>query len=395
MDFKKQLERYLLYLDKEMPNQKYGRKHVILDKHNANLIREFASNYRALPSEPGEHKTLVLCHRLSSTSRMLDSKHLDELIEDDLKKLNVVMRERKLKSAYEFRKTLKRFLKLKDKKKYFEIIDSEYLKSANGKNNGEKPVDPNEFWDAEHVDAYIRASRNYSPRQLAWASIWLTSGCRPHEILNLRKIDLEVKNSQLVIRIRDGKTGSRIIVLDPQETIQAMEYLNPYLDTLEDNQKLFSISWRQQDYIHKRMCKKINLPEHKSRHLYIARKMCLTKFYNTYGLAKAAQMAGHTPGAKAMRHYIALKETELLGEELHSITKKICPNQNCHAENDASETQCVRCKSPLDRQAFATILNQNLEEKISSQLELIKKDLTIKMLTINQQPIAQMISPSK
>jgi integrase len=393
MDYKKQLERYLLYLDKEIPNQKYGRKHVILDKHNSKLIREFVSNYRALPSEPGEHKTLVLCHRLSSITRMLDNKHLDELEETDLKKLNIVMRERKLKSAYDFRKALKRLLKLKNKKKYFDIIDSEYLKAVAGKSNAEKPVDPNEFWDSEHVDAYIRESRNYSKRQLSWAAIWLTSGCRPHEILGLTKIDLKIKSNQLVISIRGGKTGSRIIVLDHEETIQAMEYLTPYLNHLEDDQQLFPISWRQQDKIHKRICKKINLPGQKSRQLYIARKMCLTKFYNAYGLAKAAQMAGHTPGAKAMRHYIALKETELLGEDLHKIAKKICPNPNCNAINDTSETQCTQCKSPLDKQAFTTILNQNLEEKINNQLELIKKDLTIKMLTINQQPITQVANP--
>ena len=70
-------------------------------------------------------------------------------------------------------------------------------------------------------------------------------------------------------------------------------------------------------------------------------------------------------------------------------------NPNCSATNDASETQCTKCKGPLDKRAFATILNQNLDDKINAQLELIKKDLTIKMLTMNQQqPINQMASPS-
>jgi hypothetical protein len=101
-------------------------------------------------------------------------------------------------------------------------------------------------------------------------------------------------------------------------------------------------------------------------------------------------MAGHTPGAKAMRHYVALKETELLGTELlPKVIRKICPNPNCSMENDASETQCTKCKSPLDKQAFASILNQNLDEKINSQMEIIKKDFMIKMLTLqNQQAIA-------
>ncbi|MDD3086008.1 MAG: site-specific integrase [Candidatus ainarchaeum sp.] len=393
MDYKKQLEQYLFYLDKEMKNQKYGAKHTLIDSHNAKLIREFAQNYRSLPTEPGDHKILVLCNRLKSIARMLNNKHLDQLDEEDLKMLNRVLKDRKFKSAYDYRKTLKKFLKIKDKKKYFELIDSDYLKSVMGKANSEKPVDPNEFWDPEHIDAYLTASKNYSPRQLAWASIWLTSGARPHEILGLRKNDLSIRNERLVINVREGKTGSRMIVLEPQETIQIMEYLKPYLQKLDDSEKLFDIGWTQQNNIHKRICKKIKLPENKSQKLYIARKMCLTKFYNTYGLAKAAAMAGHTPGAKAMRHYIALKETELLGEELHSITKKMCPN--CKAENSANETQCYSCKSPLNKQAFTQILNQNLNDKINAHLDIIKKDFMIKMMEINQ-PIAQPItSPSK
>ncbi len=394
MDYAKQLENYLGFLDKDFPvGSRYISLHKKVDSYNAGLIREFARNYQSLPSEPNDRRVLVTCHRLKSISCMVGNKPLDGLVEDDLKELNRVIRERKLVAGYEFRKTLKRFLKLKDKKKFFDLIDSEYLKSPNSKNNSEKPVNPNEFWDLEQMDAYIRASKDYSPRQLTWAGLWLTSGARPHEILGLRKCDLSVKNEQLVIKICEGKTGSRMIVLEPQETKQVLEYLKPHLGTLNDNDKLFRISWFQQNKIHKKICKKINLPENKSRTLYIARKMCLTRFYNTYGLAKAAAMAGHTPGAKAMRHYVALKETELLGTELlPRVIKKVCPNPNCLHENDASETQCTKCKGPLDKQAFATIINQNIEEKISNQLELIKKDFMIKMLTLQNDQTKQAIA---
>jgi integrase len=389
MDYAKQLGSYLEFLDKDFVNPRYKSVHTKIDSHNADLIREFAMNYRSLPTEPGDYKTLTLCHHLKSIAQMLNLKPIDALTEEELKEINRIMRERKLKSSYEYRKTLKRFLKIKNKKKYFDLIDSEYLKAPNTKNNSEKPVDPNEFWDTEHIDAYIKASMNYSPRQLAWAALWLTSGGRPHEILGLRKDDLSIRNGQLVIQVREGKTGSRMIVLDPQETKQVWEYLQYHLNTLSNNDKIFNICWAQQNSIHKEICKKIKLPQNKSQHLYIARKMCLTRFYNTYGLAKAAAMAGHTPGAKAMRHYVALKESELLGQELlPKVVKKTCPNPSCSTENDASETQCTKCKSPLDKQAFASILNQNLDEKINSQMELIKKDFTIKMLTLqNQQTI--------
>ena len=397
MDYLKQLATYLEYLDKERSaSPTRVNLHKVLDPHNANLIRQFAVNYKSLPSEPGDRKVLVVCNHLSSIAQMLGRKPLDDLNEEDLKELNRAMREKKMKSASDYRKILKRFLRLKDKKKYFDLIESDYLKAPASKNNTEKPVNPNEFWDPEHINAYIHVSRDYSERQLAWAALWLTSGGRPHEILGLRKNDLSIRNEQLVIKIQAGKTGARLIVLDPQETKQVWEYLQPHLNKLNETDLLFDISWSQQDFIHKEMCKKINLPSNKSRNLYIARKMCLTRFYNTYGLAKAASMAGHTPGAKAMRHYVALKETELLNQELlPRLMKKTCPNPSCSAENDASETQCTKCKSPLDKQAFSSILNNNIEEKINSQMEIIKKDFMIKMLTLQNQQQELIATPTR
>ena len=60
-------------------------------------------------------------------------------------------------------------------------------------------------------------------------------------------------------------------------------------------------------------------------------------------------------------------------------------NPNCCSENDASETQCSKCKGPLDKEAFAKIFNQNIDEKISNQLELVKKDFMIKILSMQNQ----------
>jgi hypothetical protein len=167
---------------------------------------------------------------------------------------------------------------------------------------------------------------------------------------------------------------------------------------MNDNEEIIPISWTRQREIHQTLCDRINLPKKKSRKLYITRKMTLTRWYNKYGLAKAAQMAGHVVGARAMKHYVALSESDLITDKTEtSIERKICPNPNCQTENDASETQCHKCKSPLNKKAFAQILNQNLDEKINSQLELIKKDFLIKMLTINQQQTTQEIitSPSR
>lgn len=117
MNYAEQLVRYLDHLDKPIKGRLSGKAHILIDSHNADLIRDFAKNYRSLPTEPGDYKALILCHHLKSITQMVEGKSLDELNEDDLKTLNRVMRDRKMKASYEYRKTLKRFLKLKDKKK--------------------------------------------------------------------------------------------------------------------------------------------------------------------------------------------------------------------------------------------------------------------------------------
>ena len=67
--------------------------------------------------------------------------------------------------------------------------------------------------------------------------------------------------------------------------------------------------------------------------------MCLTRFYNTYGLAKVAAMAG-IPWCKAMRHYV-VKETELLEQITSRVMKNV--QTKLFNRNDASETQCCKC----------------------------------------------------
>ncbi len=385
-----------------------GRLEEKVGEYNADLIKEYNERQAALPDEPGLKRQLVSANRMSSISRMLNNHPLDKITEKEIIKLNTRMRNKNMSSSSDYRKQLKQFLKLvikprlsKEKRAdLIDLLDSDFLKTASKHSGKSKPVDPEEFWEEQHIMDYIKASKNHSVRQLAFAGLWFSIGARPQEILNLKKSDLEEKENKLIIRIRGTKTdvSNRIVVLEPSETKQLKEYLNPRLNEMNDNEEIIPISWTRQREIHQTLCDRINLPKKKSRKLYITRKMTLTRWYNKYGLAKAAQMAGHVVGARAMKHYVALSESDLITDKTEtSIERKICPNPNCQTENDASETQCYSCKSPLNKQAFTQILNQNLNEKINAHLELIKKDLTIKMLTLNQQPIKQEIiaSPSR
>ncbi|MBT4191701.1 MAG: hypothetical protein HOE11_00170, partial [Candidatus Diapherotrites archaeon] len=131
MDYKKQMERYIERLE-----GKTG-------KHNADLIKKFNEKQQALPSQPGYKRLIVTLHRLSSISQMMKHKEFDKLTEDDLIKFNNTLRNRGLKSASDYRKTIKMFLRLTNKKKFFDLIDSEYLR--NYKTNGSKAVNPEEF----------------------------------------------------------------------------------------------------------------------------------------------------------------------------------------------------------------------------------------------------------
>jgi len=388
MDYQGQLESYLTRLGKK------------IGEHNAGLIREFNSRHAALPEEPCLRRQYACVHRLSSISQMLENHPLDQITEAEVIKLNTRMRNRNLASAGDYRKQLKQFLKLVIKPRLpkeqradlMDLLESDFMKTSSKHSGKKKPVDSEEFWEEKQVMDYIKASKNYSARQLAFAGLWFSVGGRPQEILDIKKQDLDERNGQLIIRIRGTKTdvSNRIVVLEKSESKQLKEYLETRLSEMKPSDRIISIGYKQQQEIHHYICEKINLPLTKSRKLYISRKMTLTRWYNTYGLAKAAQMAGHTVGARAMKYYVALSEADLLNNNPKtSIAKKICPNPNCATENDASENQCYACHSPLDKQAFASILNQNLDEKINAQIDLIKKDLAIKMLTIqNEQAIS-------
>jgi len=337
-----------------------------IGSQNAGLISDFCKSYLALPSEPGERRVKQSACRLKQVSLMLDNKAFDSLTEKDLAQLNLKMREREMKSAQDYRKVLKRLFVLKDKPRFLPLIDSPYLKAPRRKANAPKLVSPERFWSQAEIDRYLDESRRYSPRQAAWAGLWLSSGCRPSELLALRKQDIEKNNGNLIVKVQQGKTGSRTIVLQEQEAAGVWLLAEPWLNTLADEERIIGVSYEMQSKIHRKICLRAGIAKDKDQNFYVARKMALTRFYNQNGMVRAATMAGHVPGSSIMRHYVGLSEAQLSGEACAKVSTKICPNPTCGAENAPQVSQCGMCGSPTNREQFAALFKGEIKKLIAA-----------------------------
>jgi len=374
MNEEKKLEGYLSRLE-----QKVG-------QHNTKLIQEFSKAYKSWPGEPSTRRIRMICVRLSSISQMLNNKPLDKLTEKEFQELNLVMREKKLLSAQDYRKALKMFFRLllkpriknkEEKADLLELLDSDYLKAPFKKAGSTNYVNRDEFWEEEHINKYLEVAKQSSPKALAFASLIISSGCRPHELIrNITKKQVEFNGTALILRVNSGKTGKRSIVINHNEGKAVWEYVEPYWTTLNDGDKMFPQSWEACNLLHKEFCKRIKLPKEKSRKLYIFRKMALTRFYNENKYATACALAGHQPGGKAARHYIAIGEEELLGKTMARVSTKECPN--CGWANSYHAEVCAKCGSPTNKDAFKKIVESITDEKVDVIAELVKEKMLAK-----------------
>ena len=362
----KRLENYLNGVKGEKNKVSKPSIEEIVGEHNGKLLREFTQKQRALPSNPGASRLLTVLTRLKTVTQIID-KPLDKLTEKDLIKLNTEMRARGMKSAPDYRKALKQFLKLTDKKGFFDLIDSDFIKSPSTKKDEEMLVDPDEFWNEKQIADYIEESKKNSLRQTAWSGLWIPSGCRPHELLALKKNQIIFENNSLTIRVAKGKTKKRTIFLKGNEASGAWVLIEPYIKNLENDEQLFPGTYQNYYKIHKRICNSIGIPKGNSQKFYIARKMALTGFYDKYGVVKGAAMAGHVPGSNSMKHYVAMTESQLkLG--LARLELRECPNVSCREMNDPDKVQCGKCKSPLDKNAYSVIL-ENAQKQKDTQIK--------------------------
>lgn len=351
-----------------------------ISQYNAKLIKRFIEKYKALPTEPGKSRILTVETKIRTIARLL-GKNLDSLSEQDLQNLNTKMREREMKSASDYRGVLKKLLALQDREKNRKLLESDYLKTVKKKANGSQLVNPDKFWSETECNSYLKESKRHSLRQSAWAGLWVSSGARPHELLSLRKNDIEFKDpGALVIRIREGKTGRRSIVLEGATAKGVWYYVKDYLDSLQDSEKLFKCCYRSMEIMHKKLCRRAGIGKDKAWNLYNMRKQRLTQFYSDNPLPIAAAMAGHVVGSPVLKHYIGVNEKMILERKLPKVEMRACPNPSCGFVNEPHCSQCQKCGSPLDRQAFAAIFEKNMNELIDIKMKLLKKDFELKLL---------------
>ncbi|MFH1256217.1 MAG: tyrosine-type recombinase/integrase [Candidatus Diapherotrites archaeon] len=349
-------------------------------KTNSKLISDYVQNYKALPSMPSVVRCLTEASRLRTISRLVDNKSLIALTEADIKAMNLKMAEEEFSAAQEYRKALKKFWRLTDKKKFLELIESDYLKAPKAKHRAGRP-NPEKFWSQQEIDAYISESKRFNERQLCWASLWLSSGCRPHELLQLRRSAIKKENGNVIISVPETtKTGSRRIVLQNSDAEGVWSLCQPYLDNLNPEDLLFAFSYEYIWKIHRRMCRLACIPKEKDWRLYVARKMALSRFYSEYSLPKAAALAGHTVGAESMKHYVALTQEQLEGGELTRVAVKHCPS--CNNVNEPQAQNCKGCGAPLDKKQFSELVQKNAKDLVETQMALLKSEMKNMVLEI-------------
>ena len=346
--------------------------HEETGKHNAELIKDYCEKLRATPTEPGSLRIYTMAGRLKSCALILN-KNLDELEEKDLIRFNNTMRERGMKASKYYRRAIKQFLKLTDKKKFIDLLDSPYLANPKSK-NGETHVNPDEFWTQQQISDYVRESKHHSLRQTAWAGLWLSTGCRPHELFGLKKENVAFSDETLTVRVERGKTGARTIILNGGEGPGIWSLVNPYLNTLKNGSYLFPTSYEAQAKIHKRICAKIGIPEGNARKFYIARKMAVTNFYDKHGLVKGAALSGHVPGSHEMKYYVAMTEGQFMAG-IARLEKKTCPNPVCGTPNEAGTTHCAKCQAPLNKEAYRRMLEHYQQKQAGLIRDLIHNEV--------------------
>lgn len=356
-DFEERLKHYL----NELPNK--------VGKYNAGLLTVFTQKYKALPSAPGASRINTTLTRLCTVSKFLNNKPLDKLTETDIQSLNIIMADKKMKSAQDYRKVLKVFFKLWDKKGFYELIESDYLKAPRKKANAEKRVRPETFWSNEEVERFLAESNRHSLKSACWGGLWLSIAARPHELFALRKQSIVWKEpSTLIVKVpKETKTGERSIVLTGNEALGCWNYCKDYLKTLPDNALLFEESYQARIKLHKKLCKLAKIGKEKDLRLYVARRMGVTKFYSQHGLVRGAMLSGHQPGGGTQKFYVGLTEQQLEKPDFARVESKPCPS--CGIVNPTHASNCFKCQSPLNVQAFQSLLAANLKEMVKLEVE--------------------------
>lgn len=348
---------------------------------NAQLILDFIENYPVNIGVPTKVKKMT---RLRLAAKAI-GKPLNKLTLEDLHKINRHFSSQKWSSIVTMRKTLKNFLRWMDKKRFLELIESQELSCKTpSEKQSERIVKPERFWSEEEEKRYLLESLKVSKRQGAFAAIWLGTGLRPGELLDLKKSSIQVikgVNGSDCIDIRAfGKTGERIVRLHPGLSSYVLDYLKS-IEKLPEQAFLWSVQYnplKPEHYeyarrVHNEVCASALIPKIKDWTLKGHRKQHATWAYKVLGERMAEKRLGHTVGTKVARYYSGISDSDANQRYEEALGIKQAPkksiNENlqmrscfkCGKTHLPTEDVCQDCGLPLDAEKFAGLKTMMLD----------------------------------
>jgi len=245
----------------------------------------------------------------------------------------------------------------------------------------------------DEVKALIQASND--PMVRAFISLEDEIGARPAEILNLRVGDIVKDENDVIVNIRQGKTGYRSIPI-----IKSVSLLFQWLEIhpLKDTNVPLWINKSNHNRFQKwsyPACKKSL--KILAKNAGIKKKITIYTFRHTSATRDAklgfteSQLClkyGWKIGSRVPAVYLHLSAKDLRevvrniygGKPLEPPKPQTIECPKCHAPNHPSQHYCSNCGSPLDAQELAqkSISMEELKQEIQELGNLVRKLLVSK-----------------
>lgn len=295
---------------------------------------------------------------------------------------------------------------------------------------------PSDIWDERDISIFLKYCPN--KRDRCYYAMAFDMSARPHEILSLRIKDIKFcyteENKQYVeVKIPDGKTGSRVVVLidsipflkewllehphstNPNAYIFTIKnggrltyeglasrctyYEKNYYPSLLDGTSGITVDESDKAIIRNLVTKKWNI--------YVIRHSALTKKSQFLTEANLRSHAGWTASSKMPQIYIHLSGesnnailekhglvTKEIKEKDTMLKSKYCPN--CQESNKPDSRICVRCKMILSYTYYSEVRNEDKQKikNLETNMQLLREDITNIMKLIQINPVLVNVKPT-
>ncbi|HKO63782.1 MAG TPA: hypothetical protein VJU13_01145 [Candidatus Nitrosocosmicus sp.] len=294
---------------------------------------------------------------------------------------------------------------------------------------------PSDVWDERDISVFLKYCPN--KRDRCYYAIAFDMSARPHEILSLRikniKFCITDDNKQYVeVKIPDGKTGSRVIVLmdsipylkewllehphcsNPNAYLfiikngarltyeglasRSTYYENIYYPSLVNNTSSIEVATSDKAIIRNLLTKPWNL--------YVLRHSALTKKSQFLTEANLRSHAGWTASSKMPQVYIHLSgesnnailekygiRTKETKEKENILKAKECPN--CQEINKHETKFCSRCRMVLSYDSYNEVRSEDKQkiDKLENDMSLLKEGMNKIFMLIQQNLTLANIKP--